>query len=66
MTKTSILFLAIAILGALLLLAYRVIGASVDEAGFLQEPFALLPIGFLLLVVGLVGGAVSLLIANRR
>lgn len=31
---------------------YRLIGSHVDERGFLHEPFALLPIGWLCLFLG--------------
>ncbi|MFA0813204.1 DUF3955 domain-containing protein [Microbulbifer epialgicus] len=41
------------LLGGLFLLAFRLIGSSVDSEGILHEPFALLPLGFLLLITGI-------------
>jgi len=45
------------------------IGSSVDEQGFLHEPFALVPIGWLFLIIGVGAGvtlAVSVLVARHR
>lgn len=39
------------------LLAFRLIGSTSDRDGFLREPFPLLPIGWLLVIVG---GALAL------
>lgn len=44
------------------LAAFRLIGSSVDAQGVLQEPFALLPLGFLLACMG----AVALLVDAVR
>ena len=48
-------------IGALLLLAglgcfvaFNFAGTTVDAQGFLHEPFALLPLGYLLLFIGMV------------
>ena len=38
--------------GGLCLLAFNLIGSTVDAQGVLHEPFGLLPIGFLLIVLG--------------
>ena len=38
--------------GGLCLLAFNLIGSTVDAQGVLHEPFGLLPIGFLLMVLG--------------
>ena len=38
--------------GGLCLLAFNLIGATIDAQGVLHEPFALLPIGFLLIALG--------------
>jgi hypothetical protein len=40
------------LLGFGLLAAFRLIGSSVDQDGFLHEPFALLPIGWLFVLLG--------------
>ncbi len=37
------------------LLAFALIGSYVDANGFLQEPFLLLPIGYLFIFLGLLG-----------
>ena len=47
--KTAFLLL---VAGALCLLAFNLIGSTVDAQGVLHEPFGLLPIGFLLIVLG--------------
>lgn len=56
--------------GALLILAglgcflvFNLLGTTVDAQGFLHEPFALLPLGYLLLFTGMV---LSLLPLLRR
>jgi len=59
----------IAAIGLACLLAFRLIGSSVDPNGFVQEPFGLLPIGYTFVFVGaLVAliGYIRLLIARRR
>ena len=38
--------------GGLCLLAFNLIGSTVDAQGVLHEPFGLLPIGFFLMVLG--------------
>ena len=47
--KISFLLL---VAGALCLLAFNLIGSTVDAQGVLHEPFGLLPIGFFLMVLG--------------
>lgn len=42
------------VLGFIALITFRLMGSSFDADGFLREPFALLPIGFLLVVIGCV------------
>jgi Protein of unknown function (DUF3955) len=44
--------LTLLLLGFALLVAFRLIGSTIDENGFLREPFGLLPIGWLLVVFG--------------
>lgn len=53
-------------LGSLCLIAFRLIGASIDGKGLLHEPFALIPIGFALIASGAVVGAVGLARAALR
>ena len=40
------------LLGFGLLAAFRLIGSSVDQDGFLHEPFTLLPVGWLFVLLG--------------
>lgn len=42
------------VLGLIALIAFKLIGSSIDANGVLHEPFGLLPIGFALLVAGAV------------
>lgn len=42
----------VAAIGFACLLAFRLMGSYIDLNGFVQEPFALLPIGYLLILVG--------------
>lgn len=48
-TILAILFVA---LGVLCHFTYRLIGSDVDASGLLREPFALIPLGWLFLVLG--------------
>ncbi|MFK0378508.1 DUF3955 domain-containing protein [Pandoraea sp. NPDC090278] len=45
-------------------IAFAAIGSEVDAQGFLREPFALVPVGMLMVVIGVIGslvrGAVTL------
>lgn len=41
-------------------LLFSVIGSTVDSDGILQEPFFLVPIGYLFLLLGLIGGVINL------
>lgn len=59
--KLSILLLGI---GVLCFAAFDWIGSSVDENGFLHEPFGLMPVGYLALLMGVISGLVCL-IKNR-
>lgn len=59
----------VATVGLVCLLAFRLLGSSVGPDGFIQEPFGLLPIGYLLVLVGGVAtciGLIRLFIAKRR
>jgi len=46
--------------------AYRIIGAEVDAQGILQEPFALIPMGFVLLIAGILTGIAHILIRRKQ
>ena len=41
-------------------LLFSVIGSTVGSDGILQEPFFLVPIGYLFLLLGLIGGVINL------
>lgn len=53
--KKYILNLIPFILGIGCFIAYKIIGSSVLPDGTLQEPFGLIPIGFLLFFIGIIG-----------
>ena len=44
--------LTLLLLGLGLLAAFQFIGSSIDQDGFLHEPFALLPVGWLFVLSG--------------
>ncbi|WP_323888947.1 DUF3955 domain-containing protein [Aeromonas caviae] len=59
-------------IGALLILAglgcfvaFNLLDTTVDTQGFLHEPFALLPLGYLLLFIGMVLTVIPLLRKGR-
>lgn len=58
--RLRIVSLGLLILGGLCFLASALIGSYVDSQGMLHEPFFLLPIGYLLLFAGLIGGLINL------
>ncbi|WGZ94348.1 MAG: DUF3955 domain-containing protein [Candidatus Thiothrix putei] len=62
-TNGKIFFL---VMGAVCLLAFQFIGGTVDAEGVLHEPFALLPLGYLFLLIGVVLGLFGLLRAAFR
>ena len=41
--------------------AYRIRGSAIDDDGILREPFALIPLGWLLFAVGVATGALYLI-----
>ena len=47
--------------GIIIFLLFTLIGGTVDSNGYLQEPFFLIPIGYLFLLVGLIGGVTYLI-----
>ncbi len=49
------------VLGFVCLLSFYLIGSEVDEDGFLKEPFALIPLGWLLIVLGWIAFLVTFL-----
>ena len=61
--KSYGLFIAIAtlLLGLACFGLFEVLGSSIAPDGRLQEPFALLPVGWALIVLGIVGFGASLI-----
>ncbi|MCT4656826.1 MAG: DUF3955 domain-containing protein [Cohaesibacter sp.] len=55
----SLLFAALALIGIALLIAFNLIGGEVGEDGLLSEPFFLVPLGYLCLIIGVAGAAIS-------
>jgi len=41
-------------------LSYHLLGASVDGDGTLNEPFGLIPVGWLLVVLGIMAGGIGI------
>lgn len=56
----------VAVVGLACLLAFRLIGSSVDPDGFVQEPFGLLPIGYLLVFVGALVALIGYISLQKR
>jgi hypothetical protein len=42
------------VIGVLCFLLFYIIGSEVDESGYLHEPFFLLPIGFISIIISVV------------
>ncbi|MCF6302145.1 MAG: DUF3955 domain-containing protein [Devosiaceae bacterium] len=61
--KTLFTFIIIGILGIFSAVLFNLLGSTVDSEGFLQEPFYLVPLAYILVLIGF-GGA--LIIIARR
>ena len=60
---------ALAVMGLSCFVAFELIGAAVDNNGLLHEPFALIPVGFLLVTLGVLlalSGLIHGIIGHRR
>jgi hypothetical protein len=53
--------LLLLLIGTGCLVTFQLIGSSVDQNGFVQEPFALIPIGWLFIIVGAIIAAAYLI-----
>ncbi|MBI9110669.1 DUF3955 domain-containing protein [Maridesulfovibrio ferrireducens] len=53
--KTSLFFICVSIACAI---AFNTIGSTIDSEGILHEPFALIPIGWLFFLLGILVGIV--------
>lgn len=58
--------LSMIVAGIISFLLFRLIGSTVDSNGYLQEPFFLVPIGYLFLLVGLIDGVIYLVQRFKR
>jgi hypothetical protein len=58
--------LLLCFLGGACLFAFRLIGSPIDQDGVLHEPFPLIPIGWLLISLGVVAGVVHVVRAGAR
>jgi len=54
--KTAIIFAVTGFSGVASALIYNFLGSTIDAEGYLHEPFFLIPIAYLLLLVGFGGG----------
>ncbi|MBM0490660.1 DUF3955 domain-containing protein [Aeromonas jandaei] len=52
---------ALAVMGLSCFVAFELIGATVDDNGLLHEPFALIPVGFLLVTLGVLLALLALI-----
>ncbi|MBK0327667.1 DUF3955 domain-containing protein [Rhodobacteraceae bacterium F11138] len=62
MSRTFLTFLTIGLTGLGCMLLFPVLGASVDARGVLHEPFFLLPVGFSMMFLGILGTGVSMIL----
>lgn len=58
--------LSMIVAGIISFLLFRLIGSTVDSNGYLQEPFFLVPTGYLFLLVGLIDGVIYLVQHFKR
>ncbi|MEG0006739.1 MAG: DUF3955 domain-containing protein [Aeromonas sp.] len=63
MVRTGMLLM---VMGIASFMAFSLIGSTLDEEGLLHEPFALLPLGYLLLLTGAALALVGVIRARRR
>jgi hypothetical protein len=60
--KNTLMWVSIASFSIMLVagIVYQIIGQTIDSQGYLQEPFALIPIGWLFFFLGVVTGLLYL------
>ena len=59
--KTAFFALTFIVLSIVGVVAYKLIGSSVDADGFLHEPFALIPLSYLSFFIGTVLSFITLI-----
>ncbi|MEE9428703.1 MAG: DUF3955 domain-containing protein [Paracoccaceae bacterium] len=64
--KPRILLILIGLLGVACRVAFSVIGSTIDADGVMHEAFFLLPVSYLLILVGFGGYFLTLLIAKSK
>jgi len=64
--KPQIILLLLGVVGIGCRIAYSVIGTTIDSNGILREAFFLLPLSYLLILVGFGGFLLTKLIANAK
>jgi len=65
--KISLITTIVLLLGGIICFAlFSMIGSTVDSSGILHEPFFLVPIGYLLLLLGIISGVIYLIQKLRK
>jgi len=64
--KPQIILLLLGLIGIGCRIAYSLIGTTIDSNGVMQEAFYLLPISYLLILIGFGGFLLTKLIANAK
>lgn len=63
---TKLMSLGLMISGVICFVAFNLIGSTVDASGLVNEPFFLIPVGYLLFAAGAVIGVVRLAQISRH
>jgi Protein of unknown function (DUF3955) len=61
--KLAYLFISLTLI---FLLAFNLIGSEVDENGVLQEPFFLIPFGYLTFALGIIFAIISVVMKRKN
>lgn len=65
-SSKTLFFLIVGMSGIACAMLYSAIGSSIDEAGVLHEPFFLIPVGYALMFIGVIGSLFSFLLSLRH
>ncbi|MBF9017741.1 MULTISPECIES: DUF3955 domain-containing protein [unclassified Oceanispirochaeta] len=60
MKKITIISITTFIISLICLISFRIIGSSIAEDGTLVEPFGLIPIGYMFLIISIVSGVAAI------